>query len=243
MAAGVAARGLSRQQLLVWRRRAIALAGIAVVLIAGYWFWLRNSSLVAVHEVKVEGATIDREEITAALEKAGKDMTTLHIRDGELAKAVSGFPTVASIRADSHLLHELTVTVTERPPVAVVKVKGHPFAVAADGLLLPGVDHHGLPALDASDAPNGRLDEEGAAQAAVLGATPDALQKDLESSTWSEDQGGVVVDLAGAPELRFGDGSRAEAKWQAVAAVLSHPDKAAPGYLDVSVPERPVGGG
>jgi hypothetical protein len=53
----------------------------------------------------------------------------------------------------------------------------------------------------------------------------------------------VVVDLRGAPELRFGDGTRAADKWSAAVAVLSSPERGAPSYLDVSVPDRPVSGG
>ena len=53
----------------------------------------------------------------------------------------------------------------------------------------------------------------------------------------------MVVDLDGAPELRFGDGSRAADKWTAAVAVLSSPERGSPSYLDVSVPERPVSGG
>ena len=39
----------------VWRRRVLAGVVVAVVLVAGYFFWFRDSSLVAVDEVEVEG--------------------------------------------------------------------------------------------------------------------------------------------------------------------------------------------
>ena len=76
-----------------------------------------------------------------------------------------------------------------------------------------------------------------------LGAAPQVLRDRLQRSSWDNARGGVVVELRGAPELRFGDGTRAADKWSAAVAVLSSPERGAPSYLDVSVPDRPVSGG
>ena len=62
MARGLADRFLSADRF-AWRRRAFILAAVALVLAAGYFLWFRDSSLVAVEEVKVEGATANQEEI------------------------------------------------------------------------------------------------------------------------------------------------------------------------------------
>ncbi|MGZ8666117.1 MAG: cell division protein FtsQ/DivIB [Solirubrobacterales bacterium] len=221
------------------------MAVAVVVLAAGYRFWLRDSSLVAVDQVEVKGVTANQAEVTASLEQAGTQMTTLHIDDEKLRDAVSRFPTVASIRADATLPDKLTVTVTERLPVAVVKVEGEPTAVAADGLLLPGISVRGerLPTIEAAAVSGGQLDEEGAAQAAILGAAPAEVREEIEAIAWDPARGGVVVALDGAPEARFGDGSQAESKWRALAAVLADPDLGASAYVDVSVPGRAVSGG
>ena len=220
----------------------MALAAIAIVLLAGYYLWFRDSSLVEVREVEVKGATTERERITAAIEAASEGMTTLHIDDDELRKAVSQFPTVASVKAEASLLHTLTVTVTERLLIARLRSGGRTLAVSADGYVLPGVDAGDLPGISGAES-QGRLEPDAAAQAAILGATPDPLREMLRSATWEEEGGGVIVDLEGAPELRFGDGSEAEDKWRAASAVLANPDLGSPAYLDVSVPERPVTGG
>src|SRR5262249_57376239 len=107
----------------------------------------------------------------------------------------------------------------------------------------PGPVGRSLRARARPPAGSARLDEAGAAEAAIVGAAPPVLRDRVKSASWSTDEGGVVVDLDGAPELRFGDGSRAEDKWQAVAAVLSSDKRGSPSYLDVSVPDRPVSGG
>jgi hypothetical protein len=88
-----------------------------------------------------------------------------------------------------------------------------------------------------------RLDGDTAAQATILGAAPQPLRAQVMDSSWDEQHGGVVVQLDGGPEVRFGDGSRARDKWTAAVAVLSSPERGSPSYLDVSVPERPVSGG
>ena len=45
----------------VWRRRVLAGVVVAIALVAGYFFWFRDSSLVAVEEVEVKGATTNQD--------------------------------------------------------------------------------------------------------------------------------------------------------------------------------------
>lgn len=237
----MATRRLNLPVPVTWRRRALLIAALVLGLLAAYMFWFRDSSLVAVENVEVEGVTANAEQITAALEEVGLEQTTLHVDDGELADAVSGFPTVASIRADASIPHDLKIVVTERPPVAAAKIEGQRVAVSGDGYVLPGVEAGGdLPPLEASAAPGGRLADQALAQAQILGAAPDAVRDSIVSAAWSEEEDGVVIELDGAPELRFGDGSDAEDKWRAVAAVLADPDVNVSSYVDVSIPQRTV---
>jgi cell division protein FtsQ len=229
----------------VLRRRLIAAGILIVALYAGYMFWFRNLSWFAIHDVAVKGATTNEREIKAAVEGVAGDMTTLHIKDDELRNAVSRFPTVASVGASTSFPHGLTVTITERLPVAVAQIGGRPVAVSADGYLLLGAsfDSKSLPKIQGAGAHGARLDQDAAAESAILGAAPVPLRERLTASSWDEQRGGMVVDLKGAPELRFGDGSRAQDKWAAAVAVLSSPERGSPSYLDVSVPDRPVAGG
>lgn len=228
----------------IWRRRLIALGVLAALIVAGYWFWLRDSSLVAVEDVEVEGASTNAAEIQAALEPVAREMTTLNIDDQQLVEAVSAFPTVASIAADASIPHKLTITVTERLPIAVVRTGGEALGVSSDGYALPGVpvQGEGLPEIEA-EVSDGRVDEAGGAQAAILGGAPDELRDKVEDVTWDESRGGVVIELAGAPEARFGDGSEAEDKWRALSALLLQPGAGAASYANVEVPERGVLGG
>ena len=130
------------------------------------------------------------------------------------------------------------MTITERLPVAFIRVGGQETAVSADGYLLAGADFDAkaLPRIEGAAAHGVRLDEDAAAQAAILGATPGPLKNRITASTWDDQRGGVVVDLKNGPEVRFGDGSRAQDKWEAAVAVLSGDERGSPSYLDVSVP-------
>jgi Cell division protein FtsQ len=75
-------------------------------------------------------------------------------------------------------------------------------------------------------------------QARVLGAAPAALRPYIESSYYGES--GVDVELRSGIELRFGDASRAEEKWQAAAAILADPSIEALDYVDLHSPRRPA---
>jgi cell division protein FtsQ len=240
-----APRARPAQRGAVVRRRLIVAAIGIVVLWAGYMLWFRNLSLFAIDEVSVTGATTNAPAIKKAVEQVAQDMTTLHLKDDELRDAVAHFPTVSSVGARTSFPHTLHVTVTERPPVAFIKVGPRRTAVSADGYLLLGAsfDPKQLPRIEGATAQGARLEGDAAAQAAILGATPPPLRERITGSSWDDVQGGVVVGLDGGPDLRFGDGSRARDKWTAALAVLSSSEHGSPSYLDVSVPDRPVSGG
>jgi cell division protein FtsQ len=223
------------------------MVGVIVIaaLYAGYTLWFRNLPWFAIGSVTIAGATSNEREIKTAVERAAGDMTTLHINDDQLRDAVAQFPTVATVRASTSFPHTLHVTVTERLPVGFIKTGANRTAISADGYLLPGAsfDPKRLPRIDGPVPHGARLEGDRAAQAAILGATPQPLRDEVMDSSWDEQQGGVVVQLDGGPEVRFGDGSRARDKWAAAVAVLSGPERGSPSYLDVSVPQRPVSGG
>ena len=224
------------------------LVGVALLaLAAAYYGWLRDSSLVAVRDVKVEGVSgADRERIVTALTGAAREMTTLHVRTDRLASAVGAFPSVASVSADASLPHGLTIQVSERRPALIARDGDEQVPVAADGSLLRGLEleDERLPALHVDSLPaSGRLSGDPLAEARVIGAAPAPLRPLVEDAAISRDHG-VVVTARGGIELRFGGAGRAGSKWRAVAAILTDPNLTSLSYVDVAVPDRPaVGGG
>src|SRR5919201_502292 len=135
------------------RRRpsARAVAGCAAVLalLGGAWLWLRASSFVAVRQVDVTGMSGEQApRVRAALEQAAQDMTTLHVRTGQLRTAVAPFPAVASIEAHADFPHRLRVIVHEHVAVGAVGSGSDRIAVAADGTLLRGTGTARLALID-----------------------------------------------------------------------------------------------
>jgi len=230
------------------RASLIALLLTGAALVAGYYGWLRDSSLVAVRDVSVSGVTSpDRERIEAALTDAARTMTTLNVREDELAAAVSSFPTVVSVSADAKLLHGLAVEVAERPPVLVVEAGGEAVPAAGDGTLLRGLElakeAKALPALEVEKIPgSGGLEGADLEQALVLGAAPPPLRPLIEGISF-ERKRGVELAMKGGIPILFGPSSQASDKWDAAAAVLADPKLEILTYVDVRVPERPAVGG
>ena len=118
-------------------------------------------------------------------------------------------------------------------------------AVSADGEILAWLalpEEVRLPSLPLAAVPEKtRLGGPLLEQARVLGAAPAALRPYVESSY--RGTSGIDVELRSGIELRFGDATRAEEKWQAAAAVLANPSIEALDYVDLHAPRWPAAGG
>jgi cell division protein FtsQ len=228
------------------RRRLLLAAVVTVLLGSLYQFWLRDSALVAVSDVEVSGLTTkDAPRIQSALAAAAEEMTTLHIREGELEEAVRQFPIVGAIHVERDFPHGLRITVEERAPVALVAVDGAPTAVAGDGTVLRGLQPPEGLALVRMEKPvvDGRVSDPRTLRALlVAGAAPAGMAQRIERLSEGPEQG-IVLELRDGPEIIFGDADLAVEKWTAAARVMADPDAAGATYIDVRLPERPVAGG
>lgn len=224
-------------------RRIYWLAVIVLVLGVG-GAWLRDSSVVAVKHVEIEGASgQDSESLRAALTSAARDMTTLHVRESELKTAAEPYPTVASISVKRKFPDTLAIKVQSREPVAQIVSQGTHQAVAGDGVILRGVKSGRVPVVRMDRLASGTRVTAGRALTAiqVLGAAPAPLRPKIKELSFTKD--GIVVTLVKGPELRFGDAARPNAKWLAAARVLADKSSAGATYIDVALPERPAAGG
>jgi cell division protein FtsQ len=220
-------------------------AGIAVPLLGGGWLWLRDSSLVAVRHVHIAGVHgVDAIAIREALDNAAARMTTMNFDVRALRSAVSSFAIVGGLRASTSFPHSISISVTERPPVAALLTAGQRTAVAADGTVLgPALLSSSLPTVSGSfePPPGARLREPGPlAAAAVLGAAPAPLARFVARAF--EGPEGLTVAMRNGLLVYFGDATRAHAKWVSLARVLTSPSAAGAWYVDVRLPERPAAG-
>ena len=224
-------------------RTVAAFAGVLVVL-AGGWLWLRDSSLVSVRKVTVSGVSgADAPRVRAALEQAARSMTTLHVRDGQLKTAVQPFPAVIGVTASSDFPHGIRITVHEHVAVGVIAGAGSRLPVAADGTVLRGSTSQGLPLISTKSPPatDRVADPRTKALVKLLAAAPASMRAQSQRAFVGER--GLTVRLADGPALYFGGSDRLAAKWTAIVRVLQDKSSAGATYLDVRLPERAAAGG
>jgi cell division protein FtsQ len=227
------------------RRLAVGAAALAALALA-YYGWFRDSSLVRVREVSVAGLTGDgAPELRARLTEAARGMTTLHVREEVLARAVAGEPTIRAIEVRTDFPHGLRINVVENVPAAILDAGGHRVAVSGNGRLLRGVRVRGaLPEIRTGVLP--ARDRLAAGRAlrlvSVAGAAPAPL-RGRTSSVYERSGKEIVARLRNGPEILFGDATRLRAKWAAAAAILADSSSRGATHVDVRIPERPVAAG
>jgi cell division protein FtsQ len=225
--------------------RLLAAVALLALLCTGAWLWFRDSGLVRVRDVTVTGATAsDAPQVRAALERAGRGMSTLHVRQDVLEAAVAPYASVAHVAASTDFPHGLTVQVTERRPVAALDDAGHRVPVTRTGLVLRGIQAAGdLPALKTPvGAASARVTDRRTLDGlAVAAAAPAPLLRRATRVWWGPR--GLTIDLSRGPELVFGSSGELAAKWLAAARVLAEPSAAGATYLDLRVPSRVGAGG
>jgi cell division protein FtsQ len=225
--------------------RGVVWALALIVLLVAAGLWLRDSPLVAVQRVKVTGLSgPEAGRISALLDGAARDMTTLHVRVDQLRAVLEPYPVVKDVRVSTQFPHGLHITVIENTPVAAVLADGATTPVDASGHLLRGAAQRVLPIVPLSVAPGGQRVADRTAMRAIaaLAAAPPALRERVLRATTTRD-GGLTLDLRNGPDLRFGGTDRLAAKWAAAVAVLADPNAAGATYLDLRYPERPAAGG
>jgi cell division protein FtsQ len=228
-------------------RRVVRLVPGLVLLLAlagGGWMWFRDSGLVKVRQVNVIGLTeSDGPQVRAALTQAAQRMTTLHVRTATLRDAVAQYPSVAGVSARPDFPHRMTIRVTEERAVAALASDGGGrVAVSGTGLVLRGVSaDRDLPSLHGTAIGPRVTDPKLLDALRVAGAAPNPLLRRTDELTF--DSRGVVASLSNGPQLVFGTGADAGAKWAAASAVLADRSAAGATYLDLRIPGRVAAGG
>ncbi len=222
---------------------AVLLALVAVLV--GAFFWVRQSSLVAVRRVTITGVSgPDAGQIRTALAGAAHGMSTLDIDARRLHAAVSPYPVVRALRLHADIPHGLRITVVEQIPVAVILAGGDRILTAADGTLLRG-DHasSALPTIASSIVPGGsRVTGATREEVALLASAPYPLLAKLASAGDAFGARGLEATLRNGPTIYFGADSALAAKWRAAVAVVANPTSESASYIDVTDPARPAAG-
>jgi cell division septal protein FtsQ len=225
-------------------RRLVACVLLSGLLIGG-WFWLRDSSLVAVKRVHVIGVSgPDAARVRSALIAAARNMTTLDVNVDQLNTAVAAYPVVKSLQVDTQFPHGLRIRVIEEIPIGTVQIAGRNVAVAGDGTLLHDASPGGqLPVIPLRVTPGGPRIRNGAdLQLVDLLAAASYQLLTRVSRVGTIAPHGLVAQLRNGPAVYFGDATQLRAKWLAASAVLADNGSVGALYIDVTDPQRPAAG-
>jgi cell division protein FtsQ len=241
------------------RMRIVSIAVLAVSILGLLWLGL-HSSIVAVHDVTVEGATRTGSGAVRKAAPVHDGDALLFVDTGAVARRVEALPWVAEAKVSRRLPNELHIAVVERTPAAWAiqpapagSPAGTPAHVAmldASGRVLslqalpfPGFPEiRGLarvPAIGSTAVP--------AAAVRVVAALPAALRSQTQALVVHGDTGTLLLQpVDGRPpaagEVRLGTLEDGASKGAAALAVLQRLGTSRVAYVDVAVPSAPATG-
>jgi cell division protein FtsQ len=222
------------------------LVGLALLAAAvGAYAVARQTSAFAIREIAVVGAPthVARQARGALAVVQGESLLDVDL--DSLETRLEAVPTVASVSFDRGFPHTLTVTIVPERPVGVLRRGSESWLVAASGRVIAPLERGaraGLPRIWITRRTDVRLGEPvaGDVRGAVRAVAP-LVRRPLPArvtAVRSTDTELTLVLRAGF-ELRLGDDSDRALKLELARRLLPSL-LAGGGYLDVSVPERPV---
>ena len=232
---GASARFVRRQwqrRLVAWRPALIAAAGLGVIAFAG-WVVLFSTWLAA-DEVQVAGTrTVSAQRVIAAADiRAGTPLVRVDL--DAVNRKVAAIPAVASVATHRSWPHTLTITVTERTPVATMRGDGGWWVLDVEGTLyrkdqvrdpaLAVVEYHGD-------------DEKAALREVAVVAT--SLPREIREQTErieASSMDSISLMLRGGRQVVWGSSAESERKVQVLLLLLKRPAA----VYDVSVPGQPT---
>jgi cell division protein FtsQ len=230
-------------------RRSV-LVGLALFVAAiGAYALARETSLFAVTTIDVRGGTpAVRAEVRAAL-AGDQGRSLLRVDQGQVASLLASVPDVATFRFDRRFPHTLRITVKPEHAALVLRRGPDAFLVSTTGRVLRRLQHpraSSLPRVWVKPSVQVAVGDElaandGAAAAAAVAAAR-AVGFRYGARTVTGGQSGLVLVLPSTFEVRLGDPGDLRLKLTIAGRILAAQADVAtrPGYLDVSVPERPV---
>jgi cell division protein FtsQ len=227
--------------------RSLALGLLLLAAAAGAYALARGTSAFAVREIAVEGAPahVATQVRTALASARGESLLQLDVAG--LGIALAGVPTVAAADLDRSFPHTLRVTIVPERPVAVLRRGSESWLAAASGRVIASLDRGARPLLPRvwlGRAAEVRIGDTvtGDVRRAVRAVAPLARHRlpARVASVRSTPQELTLVLRSGV-EVRLGDASDRALKLELARRILPSLGET-DGYLDVSVPARPVAG-
>ena len=229
--------------------RTLCVAGAVLGLLALLYLAARETPLFAVREVDVTGAppAVQKAVLEAAAPFVGESLVALD--QDELRRRLEALPSVRSLRIDRAFPHTLRIAVAPERPLAVLRRGPSAWLVSDRGRVMQDLGTSSAAARpriwigQGTQVEAGETVESPAVRAAlrVLRRVPDEFPGRIRAVRVAEDD--LTLVLAGEAELRLGTGDALALKLHAAGRVLralTPLERRELGYLDVTVPERPV---
>lgn len=224
--------------------------GFAVVLgAAGLYLLARATPMFALSRIEVEGAPAPvAAHVRAALAPL-EGQSLLSLDSADVARRLDALPDVAAGGYDRDFPHTLRVVVRPEHPVAVARRGAKAWLVAASSRTIAVLDpkaHPGLPRIWLAHSGEPEVgatitDRFGLRAVRALALARAARFTGPIRMVRAREQDLAFV-LGSGLELRLGDLREVPLKLAVAARVLPGLRQGGYGYLDVSVPERPVAG-
>ena len=211
-----------------------------------------DSSLFAVKKVEIRGATPALSRRIEAAIKPFRGRSLVGLNGAGVERAILAIPEVKTARVDRAFPNTLRVVVAREHPIAVLRRGRDAWVIAASGKVVRPLRRgrgQGLPRVwvpaSVVVSLGDPLADRGVRTAIGVLATLQKSKHSLRPTSALAHDGDLTLTLGLSTELRFGDASDAALKLAVAEKIL--PDLTAPpagsiAYLDVSVPDRPVGG-
>ncbi|GAB3567479.1 cell division protein FtsQ/DivIB [Spelaeicoccus albus] len=226
-----ASRRRHRRRLIVGWIAALAVVVVAVAAVAYL------TPVLAVDRVTVTGTSIiSSGSVRKTVDEQVSGIPLPRVSDHDVAQAVlDKYPVAKSVDVGKSLPRTVTVTVTERQPVAATGSPGDYKLIDGDGVTVTtaSTPPKGIPVLDIDVSTAGA----GAIRAALsaMDALPEHIAKKVESVS-ATSSSGVEFTLRSGLKIRWGDGHNGKLK----AKVLGMLMKTDARYINVSVPKEPT---
>ena len=229
--------------------RALAL-GFALLAAGGLaYLGARESSLFAVRQIRIVGAPPRvAAHVRAALAPL-EGRSLIGLDQAAVERRLAGLPDVAAASFDRDFPHTLRVLVTPAHSVAVLRRGTRAWIVSSDGTVIRSADRFAAPKLPriwvsrtTTVEPGAAVGDSDAVRAIKAIATARRAGFGVRIAGVRATADELTFVLAGGLQLRFGDLTALPVKL-AVARRLFPLVQGTSGYIDLSVPERPVAGG
>jgi cell division protein FtsQ len=225
------------------------LAGLALLALAGGAYAAAlKTSVFAVRRVEIVGgsARTQAEVKTALTPELGRSL--LRVNDGDVQRLLSSVTTVLSVRVDREFPHTIKIRIRPERPALLLRQGADGWVVSTNGRVLSQVKNVRLSSLPRTYVPHNvpitvgsTLTPEGGglAAAAVAPLVGTHLFGNVRFVMTGDKE--LTLRLRSGVQVRLGDAGDLRLKFAITRRILAvlGPD-ATQGYVDVSVPERPV---